>query len=70
MAGGAGPEQVVMARPATPPEVVRPVSVIHTTWQGAPIMLHPSHRLRASHPLVRQLGAASFVPEPPPDFEN
>jgi hypothetical protein len=33
-------------------------------------MLRPSHRLRASHPLVRQLGAGSFVPELGPDFED
>lgn len=59
-----------MARPASQPAVVRPVSVIFTEWRGAPITLYPHHRIRAEHPLVRQLGAASFVPEPGLDFEN
>lgn len=59
-----------MPRPAAPVEVLRPVSVIFTEWQGAPVTLRPEHRLRASHPLVRQLGADSFRPEPGLDFEN
>lgn len=50
--------------------VVRPVSVIHTSYQGASIMLTPTHRLRSTHPLVHQLGTASFVPEQPLDFED
>ncbi len=56
--------------PAAAGAVVRPVSVIHTTYRGEPVMLRPSHRLRANHPLVKQIGAASFELEPPLDFED
>lgn len=51
-------------------DVVHPATVIHATWQGAAITLEPHNRLRANHPLVKQLGAGAFVPERALDFED